>query len=452
MPEDDKAIKEVWKPNLYKVNVYHDTFDEVPTEESKLLELRKRIEPWMSAVFQSEHLSLLVGSGLTSAIAHAVGATATDMTFVEPESELAANITEAAEKSAKSAGRGLANIEDCIRVKSELLRGLQILRDDAHASQVHDSLNAQMTAFLESLLQTEREILKKFTTSKSEVHPAQNMLVSFILSFAARASSRERLNIFTTNYDRLIEFACDVAGLRPIDRFVGALSPVFRASRLNIDMHYNPPGIRGEPRYLEGVVRLSKLHGSLDWHCVDGEIRRISIPFGAPTGHPDIPTSPLESVMIYPNPAKDVETAQYPYAELFRDFASSICRPNSVLVTYGYGFGDDHINRVMRDMLTIPSTHLVIIAYGDEAGRIQRFYEDVGHSAQITLLVGSHFGSLQELVDRYLPKPAIDPISYRQADLLDRRGISRTAEAPVAYEQVPGNLSTDGGQDDEGAL
>jgi hypothetical protein len=59
--------------------------------------------------------------------------------------------------------------------------------------------------------------------------------------------------------------------------------------------------------------------------------------------------------MIYPNPAKDVETTQYPYAELFRDFAAAVCRPNAVAVTYGYGFGDDHVNRVLLDMLTIPS-------------------------------------------------------------------------------------------------
>ena len=67
--------------------------------------------------------------------------------------------------------------------------------------------------------------------------------------------------------------------------------------------------------------------------------------------------------MIYPNPAKDVETLNYPYAELFRDFAAAACRPNSSLVTYGYGFGDDHVNRVIKDMLTIPSTHLVIISW-----------------------------------------------------------------------------------------
>lgn len=38
--------------------------DEVCTKS----ELRSRIEPWLTSLFQSEHLSLLVGSGLTTAI------------------------------------------------------------------------------------------------------------------------------------------------------------------------------------------------------------------------------------------------------------------------------------------------------------------------------------------------------------------------------------------------
>lgn len=69
--------------------------------------------------------------------------------------------------------------------------------------------------------------------------------------------------------------------------------------------------------------------------------------------------------MIYPNSAKDRETAEYPYVELFRDFAAALCRPNSTLVTYGYSFGDDHINRVIRDMLTISGLANVRV-YGAE--------------------------------------------------------------------------------------
>jgi len=125
--------------------------------------------------------------------------------------------------------------------------------------------------------------------------------------------------------------------------------------------------------------------------------------------------------MIYPNAAKDRETAAHPYVELFRDLAAAICRPNSTLFCYGYSFGDEHINRVIEDMLTIPSTHLVVIAVGDPLSRIMRTYEKVGRHAQVTLLLGDHLGGLQMLVDHYLPKPAIDRTTFRMAELLKAR-------------------------------
>jgi hypothetical protein len=126
--------------------------------------------------------------------------------------------------------------------------------------------------------------------------------------------------------------------------------------------------------------------------------------------------------MIYPNSAKDRETAAYPYVELFRDFAAAICRPNNTLISFGYSFGDEHINRVIEDMLTIPSTHLVIISYSDPLDRIMRMYYGLGRSSQISLLIGDHLGDFQMLVDNYLPKPAIDQTSFRVAEILKSRG------------------------------
>ena len=101
------------------------------------------------------------------------------------------------------------------------------------------------------------------------------------MSFASRTGTRDRLHIFTTNYDRFIEAGAETAGLHLLDRFVGSIAPIFRSSRLDLDMHYNPPGIRGEPRYLEGVARFTKLHGSLDWMAYGRDIRRMGISFGA---------------------------------------------------------------------------------------------------------------------------------------------------------------------------
>jgi hypothetical protein len=246
------------------------------------------------------------------------------------------------------------------------------------------------------------------------------------MSFASRTGTRDRLQIFTTNYDRFIELGAEVAGIHLLDRFIGTLAPIFRSSRLDIDMHYNPPGIRGEPRYLEGVARFTKLHGSVDWVDAARNIRRMNVPFGAADIDPYLSSPGLHGIdarqlMIYPNSAKDRETAAYPYVELFRDFAAAVCRPNSTLVTFGYSFGDEHINRVIEDMLTIPSTHLVVLSHSDPLGRIMQTYERLGRHAQISLLIGDHLGDFEALVDYYLPKPAIDRTTFRMAELLKSR-------------------------------
>jgi hypothetical protein len=411
-----------WKSHYYRVGPNDKNWDDLPTDPNELDAFisasRKHIEPWLSAIFQADHLNLLLGSGFTTAIGNMAGAPTTAMTKVKFDTMYDAAIDGHAEAGAKAMGRGSANIEDKFRSGLTLLDGLAVI-DTAEADKLKTALDSQMCAFLTSLLKSESGIATG--SDEPSRKKAEAALQSFLLSFACRATSRERLHVFTTNYERLIEHGCDLAGLRTIDRFVGALNPIFRASRAEVDLHYNPPGIRGEPRFLEGVVRLTKLHGSLDWFF-DKEERRIhrkGIPFGAPPKHTDVPKKPVDSVMIYPNAAKDVETTQFPYAELFRDFAAAVCRPNAVVVTYGYGFGDDHVNRVLLDMLTIPSTHLVIIAY-DGNDRLRNFCGKT-RDAQVSLLIGTHFADLATIVENYLPKPALDYITGRVTELMKNR-------------------------------
>ena len=403
-----------------------------PGETFRTDKLRQRIEPWLTALFQSEHLSLLIGSGLTHSI-HLMAAGSKlpgmeEVTFSTFQSQ----IHDAAKSCAERADRETPNIEDQIRVANELLVGLSHycppeaalpdsakLKKDIH--QLERDIARTLGDFAKSILDAERGIL-----SASKREDAFSYLVSFLMSPASRSGTRDRLHMFTTNYDRLIEAGAEVAGLHLIDRFVGNLASVFRSSRLNIDMHYDPPGIRGEPRHLEGVVRFTKLHGSVDWVNASRDIRRIGLPFGAVSIDPFFGSPGLKGIgplnlMIYPNSAKDRETTAYPYVDLFRDFAAAVCRPNHALVTYGYSFGDEHINRVIEDMLTIPSTHLIIIAYSDPMGRIMKTFQRVSRQAQTTLLIGNHLGDLKVMVDHYLPKPAIDRTTFRMAELLKSR-------------------------------
>lgn len=407
--------------------------------------LRERIEPWLTALCQSEHLSLLVGSGLTHAVHRlATGESLPGMNTVDFKT-LGDEIKAEVKRTAKKLERGEGNIEDQIRVVNELLRGLQILaatkahdaQEKEHVEDLRQELREALQSFAASILQGEHNLASAPDDQRTH---ALTYLVSFLMTFASRSGTRDRLHLFTTNYDRYIEIGADVAGLRLVDRFVGSLAPIFRASRLDVDLHYNPPGIRGEPRYLEGVARFTKLHGSVDWlHC-NGEIRRIGLPFGADIAPylqaPGLKSATALQLMIYPNPAKDVETLFYPYSELFRDFAAAICRPNSTLFCYGYSFGDEHINRIIEDMLTIPSAHLVIISYSDPLGRIMRTYERLGRGAQVTLLLGDHLGDLKTLVDHYLPKPAIDRTTIRMADLIKAR---LGAQVQVSQAPTPEN-------------
>ncbi|MBA2079170.1 SIR2 family protein [Rhodanobacter sp. PCA2] len=424
------------KAHGYVVGSNSEWLDDLPAEGNDLDNLikkaRRHIEPWLSAVFQAEHLNLLVGSGFSvalAALAHAAGA---GMGYEDLGTTFDEKIKAHAEKTAAAMGRGNPNIEDQIRSTLVLVEALDLTGKAERAAEIKAALDARLKDFLNAVLETERGIA---TAEDAHWKDTVSVLQSFLLSFASRSSSRERLHVFTTNYDRLIEYGCDLAGLRTIDRFVGALEPVFRSSRLDVDYHYNPPGIRGEPRFMEGVLRLSKLHGSLDWH-LDPRTRRIvrrGISFGADADHPAVPDNPVDTVMIYPNASKDVETSAYPYAELFRDFAAALCRPNAALVVYGYGFGDDHINRVLADMLSLPSTHLVVFAYSVDE-RIKHFLAQVARPAQISLLVGSHFSNLRQIVEHYLPKPAIDQVTSRMAELLKNRAPIKQDEAAAANE------------------
>jgi hypothetical protein len=427
-----------WDRHCYRVGSHSESWEDLPAERDKLDAFisvaRKRIEPWLSAVFQAEHLNLLLGSGFTTAIGHLAGSGATNMAKVVFGTAFDAAIDTHAEVGARTMNRSPANVEDQFRSALALLEGLAVI-DAASAVKLKNAMDTQMSAFLASLLKSESGI------AAGKDHPsrekAEAALQSFLLSFGSRAASRERLHVFTLNYDRLIEHGCDLAGLRIIDRFVGALNPIFRASRIEVDVHYNPPGIRGEPRFMEGVLRFTKLHGSLDWFFDKDErrIHRKGIPFGARTDHTDVPKKPVDTVMIYPNSAKDVETTQYPYAELFRDFAAAVCRPNVVVVTYGYGFGDDHVNRVLLDMLTIPSTHMVIVTY-EADDRLKGFCAKT-RGAQVSLLVGSHFADLGTLVENYLPKPALDYITARMTELMKHRPTNTTPDEPPAASAKP---------------
>ncbi|MFC0581729.1 SIR2 family protein [Micrococcoides hystricis] len=377
----------------------------------------RRVEAWLAALLQIEHLSLLIGNGLSAAAGSMAGKHPPLMSRHISEDEEAPfpRIREYAKESAQNVGRDV-NLEDEIRAAMMLADGLAVLGEKSNENSVRDAIEAAMSSLLNEVLDFERNIWEHHQKSDSEALKVARALTQFLGPFVARPAQRDRLNLFTTNYDRLLEYAADVLGLHLIDRFEGRLHPKFSASRINLDLHYSPPGIRGEPRLVDGVARFAKLHGSIDWSFARGEIWRDSIPFGGPR----TASKTAANAVIYPNPAKDVETLSYPYAELFRDFAAAVCRPNTTLVTFGYGFGDGHINRVIADMLRVPSTHLVVVSR-DPLSALDSFKaRTLFPVSQTTELLGPDVGGLEEF-SSLLPAITSDRILEAQFEYLNKR-------------------------------
>lgn len=264
--------------------------------------IREKIEPWLTAVFQSEHLSLLVGSGLPIALTSGPTNPVEEhnpskgnsgskgkksiMSRIEFKGSYKDLIKNNADSEAKKFERGEANFEDDLRIAIELLKGYEI-QNHNELNGLKDEINNNIKELLSSVLQNEKEFLEKLNkednqeakenseSNEKEEEKENNLLLlleKFLLSFSTRTATRDRLNIFTTNYDRFIEFGLDEAGILTLDRFIGKLKPIMRFHRVDLDYHYNPPGIRGEPRYVEGVVRYTKLHGSIDWRFENGQI------------------------------------------------------------------------------------------------------------------------------------------------------------------------------------
>jgi hypothetical protein len=104
-------------------NESYDLSDEDLKDTEKL---RKLIEPWLTAVFQSEHLSLLLGSGFTCGVPLASSGNTVNMDKCQWGCGLKEKVDDYAEQSAKTCGRGSANIEDQIHAAMQLEAGVTV--------------------------------------------------------------------------------------------------------------------------------------------------------------------------------------------------------------------------------------------------------------------------------------------------------------------------------------
>lgn len=219
----------------------------------------------------------------------------------------------------------------------------------------------------------------------------------FIKKILTRPLNLRRANIFTLNYDTLIEQACDAEGAVLVDGFVGTLRRVFRPESYDIDFYFPAQTTEGRVHRFDRALHLYKLHGSITWHRCDQDWNN---PFGLYATFYDQNTR-KDDVLIYPSPLKYGQTLGMPYSELFRRFGNAIAQPQSALFVIGYGFGDDHVNALIWQAIAIPSFTLVVVdpdPKNDFVAKLEKLQDE-----RIWIVKGWELGTFEHFVRKLLP-------------------------------------------------
>jgi hypothetical protein len=185
----------------------------------------------------------------------------------------------------------------------------------------------------------------------------------FYRGLVFRERSLPRPWVFTTNYDLFNERAMDRLGLPYANGFSGVIERRFNPSTFRYALAEQLDLSQKKWSAVDGFVYLCKLHGSVSW-TEDGH--------GLFPIREQWPAADSDKVMIYPTPAKQNSSLGSPYADLFREFQHRIVREQSVLVTAGYAFGDEHINNIIYQALTVPTFRLIIFANPGADGEIAK--------------------------------------------------------------------------------
>jgi hypothetical protein len=150
------------------------------------------------------------------------------------------------------------------------------------------------------------------------------------------------VNVFTTNYDLLLETAFERNDTPFFDGFVGTLEPFLDTEATEVD---DLPS-----RW----ARLWKLHGSTNWTLLpSGRVVRRD------------PRADEERRLIHPSHLKYDESRRMPYLVMLDQLRGFLKQPSATLIVLGYSFGDDHINELLAHGLrSNPSATVFALQFG----------------------------------------------------------------------------------------
>ena len=171
---------------------------------------------------------------------------------------------------------------------------------------------------------------------ESETLPEPENPYMQLVSWIGGTTRENAVEIFTPNYDMLLEQAFERAKLPYFDGFTGAYKPFF-----------DPPSIEDDT-LPSRWTRVWKIHGSLGWELYNDTVVR--------TGDSSA------SMLIYPDHLKYDQISRQPYSALFERFRRFLMTPDSLLICSGFSFSDAQITAVINEALSA-NAHTAVVAF-----------------------------------------------------------------------------------------
>ena len=223
-------------------------------------------------------------------------------------------------------------VEDLINHLLQLHKLLSSRKSEGDGELTPEKIETEITNI-------QKAIVKTVGTEweSSEIHK------KFLLRLTEQRS-RSTCDVFSLNYDTVIEASLEELSLPHTDGFRGAENAYF-------DPLLYDEKLGGQPFF-----RLFKLHGSTNWVRDSDEIVRRR------------PAKLIEDrrrAVVYPAEQKYIQTQYGIYETLLSRFRNRLRegRPNNKLIVLGYSFSDEHINVAIEDSILADGSNLTVYAF-----------------------------------------------------------------------------------------
>lgn len=186
-------------------------------------------------------------------------------------------------------------------------------------------------------------------------------------NWIGQAERKYPIEIFTTNYDFLFELGLEHKEIPFYDGFCGSLRPFF-----------NPESVE-DFEFLAKQTKLWKIHGSLGWHF-DKDTEKI------------LRVNPDDNdILIYPSSLKYKDSKKQPYESLLDRLSNFLKKDDSILITCGYSWGDEHINsRIISSLKTNKTSHVIGLIYDKYKNKDGKFEYSLSPECKLSELAKSN--------------------------------------------------------------